>query len=243
MFASRGQAFSSVSAPITQYSDLLLAFLDNTFINPATTFLPELQTASTPYGPGFQFSVSDTADVTLWDSTLKAVLVKVKTAGTKNVVMNKTQLWNFYIYLPSQSLVTSWNGGTLWEFHTPFNASGHTLELDNTGRGPTTPSFRFGFETAGGASYTYAYNWAPLTFNTWHHVTIYVRWSTGADGFYQAWLDGTRYMNRTGATVYTADNGTPFLQFGLYADIGSQQNPVVPDAGTNQITYGGITLR
>ena len=73
----------------------------------------------------------------------------------------------------------------------------------------------------GGANYAYAFNWAALTFNAWHHFTIKVRWSLGSDGFYQAFLDGTPYQNFTGPTVYAADNGTPFLQFGFYADIGA----------------------
>jgi hypothetical protein len=225
-----------INAPvnaISSFSDLLLVFARKTFFNPAVALTPELQIVSTPHGPGWQCAVSDTTDVTLWDSTMKAVLAKVNPSGGKDVVMNTTQQWDAYIYLPSQSIATSWNGGVLMEFHTPGVSSGHTVELDNTGRGPGgLPSFRFGFQNSAGANYSYT--WAPLAFNTYHHVTIKVRWSLGTDGFYQLSLDGTQYVNHTGTpTVYSGDGGTPFLQFGFYSDLG---------AGNSQVTIAGLTV-
>jgi hypothetical protein len=228
----------TTSAPgtIAQYSDLNLVFARKTYFSPAVALPPDFQTVSTSFGPGFQFVASDTTDVTLWDSAMKAVLAKKQTP----VVMNTTQQWDFYVYLPSQEIVTSWNGGVLWEFHTPNTSSGHNIALDNTGRGPGgAPSFRFEYETVGGANYAYAFKWAALTFNAWHHFTIKVRWSLGSDGFYQAFLDGTPYQNFTGPTVYAADNGTPFLQFGFYADIGAANG--VASVGNSQVTIAGIT--
>lgn len=221
---------------VTEYSDLTLVFLDHTSIAPAE-HLPEFQTVSTPVGPGFAFSISDTTDVTPWDSGMKCVLAKM--VNDKDpVVMNTTQTWNFYVYLPTQEIVTSWNGGVLWEFHTPGNSSGNNICLDNTGRGPTNPSFRFVHEGSG------TFTWVPLTFNTYHHFTITVRWSTGSDGFYQASMDGVEYQNFTGATVFASDasgsDDTPFLQFGFYADIGASNG--VASVGTNQVTISGITV-
>jgi hypothetical protein len=229
-------AVTAATSAIAQYSDLSLVFARNTYFNPAVALPPDFQTVSTSFGPGFQFVASDTTDVALWDSAMKAVLAK---ANPADVAMNTTQQWDFYVYLPSQEIVTSWNGGVLWEFHTPSTSSGHNIALDNTGRGPGgAPSFRFEYETVGGANYAYAFNWAALTFNAWHHFTIKVRWSLGSDGFYQAFLDGTGYQNFTGPTVYAADNGTPFLQFGFYADIGSKNG--VASVGNNQVTIAGI---
>jgi len=154
------------------------------------------------------------------------------------VVMNTTQQWDFYVYLPTQEIVKSWNGGVLWEFHTPGNSSGNNICLDNTGRGPTNPSFRFVHEGSG------TFTWVPLTFDNWHHFTINVRWSTGADGFYQASMDGVEYQNFTGPTVFASDasggDDTPFLQFGFYADIGASNG--VASVGNNQVTIAGITV-
>ena len=227
---------------ISALSDLLLLFARKTFYNPAVQLTPDFQIVTTPFGPGWQCVVSDTTDVTLWDNTMKAVLAKVNPGAGKDVAMNTTQQWDAYLYLPTQGVVTSWNGGVLMEFHTPGVSSGHTVELDNTGRGPGgagVPSFRFGFQHAAGANYLYT--WAPLTFNTWHHVTIKVRWSLGTDGFYQLSLDGTQYVNHTGVpTVYSGDGGTPFLQFGLYADIGTQVG--VAGVGNSQVTIAGLTV-
>jgi len=228
-------AVTAATSTIAQYSDLSLVFARRTYYNPAVALPPDFQTVSTSFGPGFQFVVSDTTDVTLWDSTMKAVLAKV----SNPIAMNTTQQWDFSVYLPSQNVVTSWNGGVLWEFHTPGVSSGHTVELDNTGRGPGgKPSFRFGYQTSAGAHYAYTY--AALTFDAWHHCTIKVRWSTATDGFYQLSMDGTQYINHQNTpTVYAGDGGTPFLQFGFYADIGAASG--VASVGNSQVTIAGIT--
>jgi len=234
---------TAATGAIAQYSDLSLVFARHTYFNPAVALPPDFQTVSTPYGPGFQFVASDTTDVTLWDSAMKAVLAKANWIA----VAEQTQQWDFYVYLPSQQIVTSWNGGVLWEFHSGGANSGNDVTLDNTGRGPTNPSFRFGVETAGGGSGTDAWTWAPLVFNAWHHFTINVKWSEGSDGFYKLTMDGTQYVNHTGPTYYAADNSqtpagqnaNPFLQFGFYADIGADNR--VASVGNSQVTIAGIT--
>ena len=246
-FCSRGlfldtvtvAAVTAATSAIAQYSDLSLVFARKTYYNPAVALPPDFQTVSTVNGPGWQFAVSDTADVAPWTNTMKAVVAKVNPNGGKDVVMNQSQQWDFWVYLPSQSIVTSWNGGVLWEYHTPGVSSGHTVELDNTGRGPGgKPSFRFSFQTSAGQHETDTY--APLTFDAWHHCTIKVRWSLGSDGFYQLFMDGTQYVNHQNTpTVYSGDGGTPFLQFGLYADIGAANG--VASVGNSQVTIAGIT--
>ncbi len=230
-------AATAATSTIAQYSDLSGAFVP-AWISPAVAHPPELQTASTPYGQGFQFVVSDTADVATWDSAMKDVLAQAFHSGQAPIPAETPYTFNLYVYLPSQKIVTSWNGGLLWEFHTPSTSSGHHIALDNTGRGPTNPSFRFGRESSGGANYTYAYTYAPLTFNAWHQFVINVKFSTGTDGYYQLSMDGTQYINFSGPTMFAADHGNPYLQFGFYADIGSKNG--VASVGNNQVTIAGI---
>jgi hypothetical protein len=225
-------AVTAATSAIAQYSDLSLVFARHTYFNPAVALPSDFQTVSTSFGPGFQFVASDTTDVAPWDSAMKAVVAK---ANPADVAMNTTQQWDFYVYLPSQKIVTSWNGGVLWEFHTS-TSSGHHIGLDNTGRGPTNPSFRFGRQDAAGENY--AYTWAPLTFNTWHHFVINVKWSLGTGGHYQLSMDGTQYINFSGPTTFSGE-GTPYLQFGFYADIGADTG--VASVGNSQVTIAGIT--
>jgi hypothetical protein len=236
-------AVTAAPGAIAQYSDLSLVFARDTYFNPAVALPPDFQTVSTSSGPGFQFVASDTTDVAPWDSALKAVLAKANWIA----VAEQAEQWDFYVYLPSQEIVTSWNGGALWEFHSGGTSSGHHVALDATGRGPTNPSFRFGVETTGGAGYAYSFTWAPLVFNAWHHFTINAKWSEGSDGFYKLTMDGTQYVNYTGPTYYAADtsqtpagqNANPFLQFGFYADIGAKNG--VASVGNSQVTIAGIT--
>jgi hypothetical protein len=225
---------TAATGTIAQYSNLSGAFVP-AWISPVVAHPPELQTASTPYGQGFQFVVSDTADVATWDSAMKDVLGQKFPDNNGPMLTETPYTFNFYIYLPSQSIVTSWNGGVLWEFHTSASSGDH-IGLDNTGRGPTNPSFRFGRQSARGENYTYTY--APLTFNTWHQFTLNFKWSTGTDGYYQLSMDGKQYINFSGQTIFSGE-GTPYLQFGFYADIGSKNG--VASVGNNQVTISGIT--
>jgi hypothetical protein len=149
--------------------------------------------------------------------------------------VKRASVWDFWLYLPLQSIVTSWNGGVLLEFHTSTK-SGHNIALDNTGRGPGgAPSFRFSDASNG----LYPIEFGPaVTFDAWHHFHIDVHWSYNSDGFYTCILDGNTIINATGPTASVAE-GVPWLQFGLYADIGSMNG--VPSVGNSQVTIAGIT--
>jgi hypothetical protein len=221
---------------IAAYSDLSLVFVPAN--KTPAKFAPQFQTVTTPNGPGFAFVVADT-DVTIWDNRMKAVLAKAGKLAFKN---GETQQWDFAVYLPKQNIVTSWNGGVLWEFHSAGVSSGHHISLDNRGK---EPAWRFGFQNAAGQKYTYGQKGETgpaVKFDTWHRLRINLKWSTAKDGFYTVRLNDTVVQNFTNVpTWFTADGGAlPILQFGFYADIGAKVGAT--PAGTNQVTFAGITL-
>ncbi|HAP43076.1 MAG: hypothetical protein A2004_01415 [Spirochaetes bacterium GWC1_61_12] len=59
---------------------------------------------------------------------------------------------------------------------------------------------------------------APLSKGVWHELTTHVRWSTGDDGFIEAWLDDVPIVSPDGITRYRARNC--FNQAGNYLKIG-----------------------
>ena len=163
---------------------------------------------STPAGPGFDFIVTDQA-VTPWNTETKAILA-VKTLTSP---IGKTQKWMFSLYLPKQSLIQHWHAGVLWEFHTN-SSSGHHLALDPDG------TFRIGRQTAYGAESYRLTSGGPVPWDRWVPVVFDVKWSLRSDGYLRVSIDGTQYLDHSGATVF-ANDGDPYLQFGFYSRLGA----------------------
>lgn len=46
----------------------------------------------------------------------------------------------------------------------------------------------------------------PVQFNIWYDFVYHVRWSSGSDGYFQAWLDGRQVMNYSGPTLYAGQS-------------------------------------
>jgi hypothetical protein len=141
--------------------------------------------------------------------------------------LNKSELWQFYMYFPSGQTIpslTTWMGGELFQWHTS-SWSGHHICLNWDGK------FRLARLMAGGA---YQFIYTPMTvytmFNRWIPVEIDVRWSTGSDGWYRLSLDNVQYFNYSGPTDF--NDGSRKTQFGWYAD---RQN-------TNEIRFSPISL-
>jgi hypothetical protein len=107
--------------------------------------------------------------------------------------------------MPPQS--AGWNWGVVFDFH-------HT--------GPTgQPNFEIasvpaGLElnVAGGASVVnlptdpgyYSIALGPVTPNVWYNFMYHIKWSSGSDGLFQAWLNGQQVMNYSGANLYVGES-------------------------------------
>jgi hypothetical protein len=119
--------------------------------------------------------------------------------------------WAESVYLPDSYVVppsgATWNWGIISDFH-------HT--------GPTgQPNFQIvslptGLELwgAGGATIVNGPNdpgffraaIGPVTKNAWYDFKFHIKWSSGADGFLQAWVNGQQVLNHSGATLYSGQS-------------------------------------
>lgn len=45
-----------------------------------------------------------------------------------------------------------------------------------------------------------------VQFDVWYDFVYHVLWSSGSDGYFQAWLDGRQVMSYTGPTLYTGQS-------------------------------------
>ena len=110
-----------------------------------------------------------------------------------------------YVIPLLQSLVSNW--GVVFDFHNT-GGSGQAnfqivslpngLELWVAGgpqviNGPGEPDF-------------YRLPIGTVQFNIWYDFVYHVLWSSGSDGYFQAWLDGRQVMNYSGPTLYVGQS-------------------------------------
>jgi beta-lactam-binding protein with PASTA domain len=175
-----------------------------------------------------------------------------------------------YVIPPAGSV---WNWGVVFDFHHtgPTGQPNFQIASLPTGlefwvsggptvvNGPTDPGF-------------YSVAIGPVTKNVWYDFMYHVKWSSGSDGFFQAWLNGKQLMNYSGATLYVGQScylklanyhtplGVPIsvthsrvVMGATQADVqlGSSPGPTVPvpnvvgqmqAAATSAITGAGLTM-
>src|SRR5437667_638687 len=110
-------------------------------------------------------------------------------------------------YVPPP-VASVWNWGALFDFH-------------NSSAGGGQPNFMVyatptGLELhmAGGATTVnrpsdpgyYSIAIGPITKNVWYDFVYHVKWSSGSDGLFQAWLNGKQVMNYSGPNLYVGQS-------------------------------------
>ena len=217
VFGTTRAAANPVSGDIANLSDLTGVF-SPAWTSPAVANA-HFNTMPTPYGPGWTFTSVDT-DIAIWDSSSKAILAQCypETIGTE-------VRWTFYLNLPTQTFLPHWFCGVLLEFHTNSSA-GQGLAIDVT----TTPQPCFKILRDNGGPLIPYYT-DSLILNHWYQVVMEVKWSLGPDGYVRWFIDGTKWLDYSGATCFPGA-GDPYLQFGYYSLRG---------AGTNYSQFGGIS--
>src|SRR5437667_7250435 len=106
-------------------------------------------------------------------------------------------------YVPPP-VASVWNWGALFDFHnsspgggqpnfmvyaTPTGLELHMAGGANTVNLPSDPGY-------------YSIAIGPITKNVWYDFVYHVKWSSGSDGLFQAWLNGRQVMNYSGPNLY-----------------------------------------
>lgn len=50
----------------------------------------------------------------------------------------------------------------------------------------------------------------------WHDFVYHARWSKGADGYIEGWIDGRKVVDFRGSTLYPGSKLGPYFKFGVY---------------------------
>ena len=131
----------------------------------------------------------------------------------------REQWWEHSILFPddyvappaSANYSFSWN--VIFDFHNsapgPWQANFHTEvatlspDPNDPQRNPDPPVLRFrgyGGVKSGDGAFTAPIG--PVVKNTWYDFVYHVKWSSGPDGFFNAWVNGARKLSHRGPTLY-----------------------------------------
>ena len=134
--------------------------------------------------------------------------------------MGKTYDWSFWVRFPSagspQGFPNTWHVNSFFEVGHTNLTSGHHIALD-TGSGLR---WRVGIALNESInSWDFSNPGGVVQFDTWYKWRMQIKWSLGADGFVNVWLNDQLVKHYEG---HTAPNGVvPGLQVGIY---GSQDD-------------------
>src|SRR5947207_2994372 len=136
------------------------------------------------------------------------------TLSTSSIFCNQGQdeWWAHSLMFPPgyvpPPVASVWNWGALFDFHNSAAGGGQPnfmvyaaptgLELHMAG-GPNTVNL------PSDPGY-YSIVIGPITKNVWYDFVYHVKWSSGADGLFQAWLNGQQVMNYSGANLYVGQS-------------------------------------
>ena len=109
---------------------------------------------------------------------------------------------------PPESTSSTWNWGALGGFHNTTNGTGQgnltLMAMPATAISPDRPT-GLSFKVAYGSQTSPAeatYPIGPVVRNQWYNFVYHVRWSSGSDGFFDAWVNGVQKMSYRGPTLY-----------------------------------------
>jgi Polysaccharide lyase len=123
--------------------------------------------------------------------------------------------------LPQATRADPWPWGVVFDFHQTGSEGQANFQIEVAG---DPPELRFaisaGPKVSNGApgSPTRRFPVGPVIKNHWYELVYHVRWSPGADGFFDAWVDGRSVLAYRGPTLYAGQ--------GCYLKLANYHTPV-----------------
>jgi hypothetical protein len=122
---------------------------------------------------------------------------------------------------PAASAADPWPWGVVFDFHQTGSEGQANFEVEVVGEPPQLKmAISGGAVVSNGAPGSPTRRWqiGPLIRNHWYRFRYHVRWSSGADGFFDAWVDGRSVLAYRGATLYAGQ--------GCYLKLANYHTPV-----------------
>jgi hypothetical protein len=123
--------------------------------------------------------------------------------------------------LPQVTPADPWPWGVVFDFHQTGSEGQANFQVQVAGRPPELQLAISGgpvVSNGGPGSPTRQFPVGPIIKNHWYEFVYHVRWSSGADGFFAAWVDGRSVLAYRGPTLYAGQ--------GCYLKLANYHTPV-----------------
>jgi Carbohydrate binding module (family 6)/Polysaccharide lyase len=130
----------------------------------------------------------------------------------------REQWWAHSFYLPSDFVIPTWHNYVFFDFHNTNPGAGqanfHVLNQNGN----------FAFQGYGGVTVNnqpvnpYSATIGPIQKNVWYDFVYHVKWSSGPDGFFEAWVNGVKKLSHRGPTLYAGQ--------GVYLKLANYHVPI-----------------
>lgn len=132
------------------------------------------------------------------------------------------QWWAHSIWLPDDFTMPTWQVYVLMDFHNTLSgASNFHVMLGGTGNENGDMQF-LGYGGAQDQGRYRATIGKPQK-NVWYDFVYHVKWSSGSDGFFDAWVNGQRKLSHRGPTLYVGQDA--YLKLANYHTPINHPNP------------------
>lgn len=134
---------------------------------------------------------------------------------------------------PPMSTESVWHWGVVFGFHNTHSGPGQgnfsLLAMPATATAPERPTglHFLGYGGANNGDGKFSAPIGPVVRNTWVDFVYHVRWSSGPDGFFHAWVNGVKKLSHQGPTLY-AGQGV-YLKPANYHSAFEQPSSVIHD--------------
>ena len=164
----------------------------------------------------------------------------------------REQWWGHSILFPDDyvdppvSTASTWNWATVFDFHNTGPGAGQvTFQVNAWPVAAISPDRPTGlaFQIAYGdpASPTLkSFPIGPVVRNVWYDFVYHVKWSSGAGGFFTAWVNGAKRMEYSGPTLY-AGQGC-YLKLANYHTPFGKPSSVIHDRVVRGTTSAAVSL-
>lgn len=134
---------------------------------------------------------------------------------------------------PPQSTDTTWNWATVFDFHNTSPGGGQANFQINAmpatalySDRPTGLNFQLAYGDQTNPT-VYSAPIGPVLRNTWYDFVYHVKWSSAADGYFTAWVNGVQKMDYHGPTLYPGQGC--YLKLANYHSPFGQPSSVIHD--------------
>ncbi|HJR70087.1 MAG TPA: heparin lyase I family protein [Gammaproteobacteria bacterium] len=130
----------------------------------------------------------------------------------------REQWWAHSLYLPDDFVIPTWHNYVFFDFHNTalgdWQANFHVLNRNGI----------LTFQGYGGVTESnqpvnpFSAPIGPIQKNVWYDFVYHVKWSSGSDGYFDAWVNGVKKLSHRGPTLYAGQ--------GVYLKLANYHVPV-----------------